>query len=132
MTRKICGSCACGKISYVARSEVRFSLICHCRQCQRITGTGHAAQFAVSASDTDLEGHLQFYELTADSGGTVTSGFCAECGSPVLKKTTSMPDVFFIHAATLDDPSQFKPDMVVFKQAAPPWDHVDPAIPAKA
>lgn len=131
MVKVLTGQCACGRIGYKVSAETKFSLICHCRQCQRITGTGHAAQFAVPEDKTEVSGSLTFYDQTADSGNTVSSGFCAECGSPVLKKTTAMPDTLFFHAATLDEPSLFSPDMVVFDHAAPPWDHVDPEVPRK-
>ena len=131
MENRLSGQCACGRIGYKVIAEPKFTLICHCRQCQRITGTGHAAQFAVPEDKTELSGELSFYDQMADSGNTVSSGFCSDCGNPVLKKTTSMPNTLFFHAATLDDPSVFKPDMVVFEQAAPAWDHVDPELPRK-
>lgn len=129
MSKRLSGQCACGQIRYSVASAPKFSLVCHCRQCQRITGTGHAAQFAVPEDETQLSGELSFYNLTADSGSTVSSGFCINCGNPVLKRTSSMPDMLLFHAATLDDPSVFKPDMVVFEDTAQPWDHVDPNIP---
>jgi len=122
------GQCACGAIKYACEGAPNFSLICQCRQCQRITGSGHAAQFAIEASKTTIEGTVSTYELSSDSGNTVKSAFCGNCGSPMYKTTSGMPDSLVFHAATLDDPSIFSPQMAVFASAAQPWDHIDPAI----
>ncbi|CAD6875656.1 GFA family protein [Methylomonas fluvii] len=80
---KFKGGCMCGAVQYAVKSEPRLSFLCQCRQCQRITGTGHSAEFVGSAKDTMISGALKFYELTADSGNTVTSGFCPTCGDTV-------------------------------------------------
>lgn len=125
------GGCACSTIRYEIHGEPEFSIICQCRQCQRISGSGHAAQFAVTVRDTRITGELSFYEFTADSGHTVNSGFCPTCGSPVLKKTTKVPELLFFHAATLDDPKIFKPEMVVYQSSGQPWDRIDPDLPRR-
>ncbi|QPK64459.1 GFA family protein [Methylomonas sp. LL1] len=70
------GGCMCGAIRYKLQTEPRLAFLCQCRQCQRITGTGHSAEVVASEKDTAISGELKFYELTADSGNTVTSGFC--------------------------------------------------------
>lgn len=75
MSEKISGRCACGAIKYTTTSKPEFTLICQCRQCQRISGSGHTAQFAVPIKETALEGEVCFYEQIADSGDTVSSGF---------------------------------------------------------
>ena len=105
-----------------------FSLICQCRQCQRITGTGHAAQFGYEAEKTTIIGNVKSYSLTADSGHEVVSAFCGNCGNPVYKTTTRMPNVYVFHAGTLDSPELFNPKKVVFSSSAQPWDFVNPAI----
>lgn len=122
------GGCACGAIRYEVRAEPRFSFHCHCRQCQRITGAGHASQFMVPEEKVTIRGRLTFYELRADSGNTVSSGFCATCGNPILKKSAGYPEVLFFHAASLDDPGLFKPQKIVRSSSKQPWDFVDPGL----
>lgn len=116
------GGCACGAIRYTATDKADYQLICHCRQCQQISGTGHGAQFSAAADSTLIEGDITFYDMEADSSGTVSSGFCGQCGSPILKKTTSYPGVYFIHAGSMDDPAEFEPQFVVFDQGKLAWD----------
>jgi len=128
MTLKVSGGCMCGAIKYQCASEVKFSLICQCRQCQQITGTGHAAQFACEADSTSITGTVSTYALTSDAGNTVTSAFCGTCGNPMYKTTSMNPGLIVFHAATLDDPSQFKPQMVVYTSSAQPWDFINPSI----
>lgn len=125
------GGCMCGAVQYVVKSEPRLSFLCQCRQCQRITGTGHSAEFVVLDKDTIISGELKFYELTADSGNTVTSGFCPTCGNPVLKKSSGYPGMLFFHAATLENPTVFKPQTVFWGDSHQPWDYVNPDLDLK-
>ena len=122
------GGCACGAIRYEVRAEPKLSFHCHCRQCQRITGTGHASQFMVPKEAVTIHGKLTFYGLNADSGNTVSSGFCPTCGSPILKKSTGYPEVLFVHAGSLHDPALFKPQKIVWGASKQPWDYLDPTL----
>jgi len=131
MTTMTTGGCVCGAIRYATQTEPEFSLICQCRDCQRISGGGHAASFAVLTDATTVSGALVYYETVADNGNTVSSGFCGNCGNPVLKKPAGYPQYLFIHAATLDVPDSFIPQMVVYSKSGQPWDHVDPSLPRR-
>lgn len=117
MSETMSGRCACRGICYTTTATPKFTLICQCRQCQRISGSGHSAQFAVPVAETTIAGELRFYDQVADSGNTVSSGFCGSCGNPVLKTTTKLPDLYFFHASTLDDPARFVPQRVVHHQS---------------
>ena len=128
MDEKISGRCLCGEISYRCTANPEFSLFCQCRQCQRITGTGHSAQFAVEAKKTIIDGNVQSFKLKADSGNDVISTFCRTCGNPIYKTTSGMPDLLVFHAATLDNPSCLEPQMLVNSSSAQPWDYINPAI----
>jgi len=83
MTSQYKGQCACGSITYTCDAEPIFTLICQCRQCQRITGSGHAVQFAVDAEKTKLKGKVSKHELKSDAGNDVVSAFCGQCGNPI-------------------------------------------------
>jgi len=83
---------------------------------------------ALPAKAVAIIGALMFYQVTADSGNTVSSGFCRVCGSPILKKSSGYPEMVFIHAATLDDPSRFSPHTAAWGASRQPWDYLDPAL----
>ena len=124
----ITGGCACGAIRYASTAEPSFSLICQCRQCQRATGGGHATAFVLPTDAVTVTGEVRFFDQQADSGNTVARGFCPTCGSPMMNRNSGYPRSLYVHAATLDDPSIFRPETVVFRAAAQPWDHVDPDL----
>ena len=131
MDNPITGQCMCGSIKYTSEAEPLFSLLCQCTQCQKITGSGHSAQFAIDANKTKITGDVNKYKLTSDSGNAVESAFCPNCGNPIYKTTSMMTDTFVFHASTLDDPSEFKPGMVVFSSSGQPWDHIDRTLERK-
>ena len=128
MSQQIAGGCACGEVRYSSSGDIEFSFQCHCRRCQRMTGAGHSSAFALALDAVALTGAVRYFAQTADSGHVTYSGFCPRCGSPVLSKTDRFPDRLYFHAATLDDPSTFAPTFAVFKDAAQPWDPVDPKL----
>jgi len=113
------------------KSAPRFAFLCQCRQCQRITGTGHSTEFVVAEKDSVISRELKLYDLTADSGNNVSSGFCPSCGNPVLKKSAGFPKMLFFHAATLDNPTVFKPQTVFWAASHQPWDYVNPDLELK-
>ena len=130
-TTRTSGGCQCGAVRYASSTSASFSIICCCTQCQKITGTGHAAQFAIPKAAVEVRGDLAFFQLEADSGNTVQSAFCPSCGSPVYKTSSGLADFLLFHAATLDDPSQYRPQSVVWARSRRPWDHLDPALPVR-
>ena len=95
------GSCLCGSIKYKVTSKPKMSFLCQCRQCQKITGTGHSAEFAVTEQDLSISGELKSFEMQSDSGNTISSVFCPTCGNPIFKKSAGYADLLFIHAATI-------------------------------
>src|SRR5437899_1022021 len=66
--------------------------------------------------------------IVADSGTVKTCGFCPTCGSPVTQTYAARPELFTVHAASLDDPCRFKPQMVTYAVRGHSWDHLDPGL----
>ena len=122
------GGCACGRIRYEYTGEPQFSFHCCCRQCQRVSGGGHTSLFIAVAEQLTTKGELKFFDRTSESGNTVSGGFCPTCGSPVMSVNSGYPDKRYIHAATLDDPSVFVPEKVVWESERQTWDHLDPKL----
>ena len=77
-----------------------------------------------------LSGEAKQWEMHGDSGTVKTHGFCPTCGSPVYLTFAAMPEVFTVHAASLDDPGRFKPQVVTYGAAGYGWDRLDPALTA--
>ena len=74
-------------------------------------------------------GEPAYYTSKADSGGEISRGFCASCGSPIVTRFSRMPNIVGIPAASLDDPSWHKPAMDIHIASAQPWDYMNPELP---
>jgi hypothetical protein len=122
MGTKLTGGCICGAIRYECDADPVAMLNCHCRDCQRVSGSGYAAILAVPKTAVRVQGEPRFYKTIGESGRAVERGFCAICGSPVLGYLERLPDVMVLRAPSLDDPARFKPTMDIFTESAWPWD----------
>jgi hypothetical protein len=101
---------------------------CHCRDCQRASGSAYAAIIAVPKAAVQLRGAMRYHKFVAESGKAIERGFCPNCGSQVTINLERLSNIMVLHAGSLDDPSVFRPTMDVFTSSAQPWDHMNPAI----
>jgi hypothetical protein len=118
----ICGGCLCGAIRYEISRVPAATAVCHCRDCQRTTGSAFAPVFSVGERSFRLvSGEPRIYELAADSGRRVRRFFCGDCGSPLFGRPDAMPRAVNVLAGTLDEPDWFRPQMALFCGSAWPW-----------
>jgi hypothetical protein len=123
------GRCLCGAVSYrIASAPVRMAQ-CHCRDCQRASGTGHTSQAFFRAGDVSIEGRTASFAVTAESGNTVTRYFCPTCGSRIFNENTGRPGIFAVTVGCLDDSRWFAPEAVIFTRDRPEWDVTSVEIP---
>jgi hypothetical protein len=130
MTTTFKGGCLCGKLRYEATAEPIMAGHCHCADCQKNSGSGHADHIMFPRAAVKIAGKAAEYKSKADSGNTVTRSFCPNCGSPVFGTSSGMPDMMTVRAGSLDDPELFKPQLAVYAVRRRKWDHMDPALPA--
>jgi hypothetical protein len=124
------GGCACGAIRYNCDGDPLFSMNCHCRDCQRETGSAYAPVIGVSkASFKIIRGTPRSFEVIADSGFPTKRLFCGDCGSPLWGEPGVSPDIVTIRASSLDDPGAYQPTGDIYTSSAQPWDHMNPALP---
>jgi len=126
------GRCACGDVSYSVSEQPRFSYLCQCRHCQRATGTGHAALMMVRADSLDVSGPLKFSDQLADSGNTMSRGFCANCGTPIVLRSSGYPEMRFLTAGSLDDADTFQPNQLLWHSQGRAWDTINPDLKINA
>jgi hypothetical protein len=129
MTTKFAGACLCGAVRYECSAEPVFAGHCHCRDCQKASGSPFTAVMAVLAAAVKITGNVKYYDSKAESGRTFSRGFCPECGARLFGKSSGLPDLMMISAGSLDDPSWFRPSMDFYVSSAQPWDHMNPALP---
>lgn len=118
------GSCACGQVTFRAKGGVKFAFVCHCRACQRLTGTGHATAVASDQDQFTVQVDPSMFTRASDSGYEVTQHFCPTCGSPLYNTMTRGPGIVMINWGAFDDPSAITPDRVFEEHNAAEWDRV--------
>jgi hypothetical protein len=131
MSKPFTGGCACSAVRYEIAGDPVFMSDCQCRDCQRVSGTGHGSYLTFAGRGAvTLTGKATESDVTADSGNVKTRGFCPACGSPVYLTFAAMPDLFTVHAASLDEPDRYKPQAVTYRARGAAWDLIDPGLPA--
>ncbi len=124
------GGCLCGTVRYSADVAPVMTAVCHCAHCQKQSGTAFSIMVAVPRASLKVEGDsLAVYEDTGASGLPVHRRFCGACGSPILTDAEALPDLLFIKAGTLDDPSSLKPEAHIWCDHAQHWVPRDDKLP---
>ena len=74
----------------------------------------------------NAEGDENLWDVDSDGVTVKSRAFWPTCGSPVYVTFPGIPEIFIIHAGSLDDPSRYKPQKVLWTAAGHAWDHLDP------
>lgn len=115
------GGCLCGEITYTLGSDPKLCVACHCKNCQRQSGSVLSIIIGVSEADLDIKGQVKTYDDTGDSGKRVMRQFCGNCGSPVFTRLEGSDGMMFIKAGTLDDTSSLKPAIHCYTKSKQQW-----------
>jgi hypothetical protein len=107
-----------------------FTAHCCCRDCQRVTGSGHSTLVVFPDEAVVIAGETAKYESASDSGNLVTRYFCATCGSRIGSRNTGFPGRIGLHAGLFDEPSLFDPKLVCYASRRVAWDLFDDELPA--
>jgi len=128
MPQKLSGGCACGAIRYECDADPVIMMNCHCRDCQKASGSAYAAIVVVPKGAVKIRGEPRYHKVVAQSGKVTQRGFCPNCGSQIILMSERRPDALGLQAGSLDDPSTYQPIMDVFTSSSQPWDHMDPKV----
>ena|SRR5690348_14822844 len=118
---QITGGCLCGKVRYSGNAEPVFVGVCHCRDCQKFTGSAFAVVIGVPEAAISVQGRVATYRKPGDSGKPIERRFCPECGASIADAAEALPGVMMLGAGTLDDASWVKPGAQIYCDSAQPW-----------
>jgi hypothetical protein len=131
MGNTVNGGCLCGNFKYqFDRDQVISGHHCHCKDCQKMTGSGKATIVMLPTAALSTDGELKTYTVTGTDGSHVTRGFCPTCGSQLISYLEEMPAMRFVKAGTLDDSSWVTINSSFWSCSAQPWSPVDTECPA--
>jgi hypothetical protein len=122
------GGCLCGAVRYESSAESMGGGHCYCLDCRRSSGSDHCTHLVVPKAAVTLTGEVTTYERPADSGNLVSRAFCPRCGAPVYSTNSGATDFIFLRVSSLDDPDQFRPQMIVYASRAPSWARMDDTL----
>ncbi|MEO1640758.1 MAG: GFA family protein [Pseudomonadota bacterium] len=123
MSGEITGGCKCGRVRYSGVPAQTEMFRCHCRDCQQLTGTGHADMVPLDAATFVIDDGCKVFAMQGGSGRLTFSGFCPHCGSQLTRRSERVAGNVYVHAGSLDDPSSYLPKKSIYIESAQPWDH---------
>lgn len=127
------GGCLCGAVRYEIHGGPMIVHACHCKMCQRRTGSAFAVNLWIEADRVKLlQGELvsRFAPGIAPDSRTETWS-CAACGTSLWTLFPSSPtNSRFVRAGTLDEPQHFTPDVHIFIASKQPWVLIPEGVPA--
>lgn len=120
---KVHGGCHCGAIRFEAEIDPEKVRICHCTDCQHLSGTAFRVAVRVPEGQfTLLEGSPKHYVKTAESGAPRAQAFCADCGTPLFAASTSEgPKSFGLRVGALDQRAQLIPKREIWCRSRLAW-----------
>jgi hypothetical protein len=118
---KIDGGCHCGNITYTAEVDPDRVGICHCTDCQTLTGTAFRVSVAATKEAFRMTGQAKIYVKTAESGAKRAQAFCPECGTPIYSTAVDEPQVFNIRVGTVRQRGELRPKTQGWCRSALDW-----------
>jgi len=121
MSKTITGACLCGRVRYQVSGPFDAFYLCHCSQCRRSTGSGHAANIFTSPQRLQwLAGEDLVKRYIPDEPGVISKAFCSHCGS-LVPYTSIKSGRLIIPAGSLDEPPGIDPQHNIFWRDRADW-----------
>ena len=126
------GGCTCRQVRYRLTSKPMFVHCCHCRWCQRETGTAFALNAMIEADRVEtLAGDVEVVNTPSNSGKGQKITRCPSCRIAVWSNYSGAGDtVRFVRVGTLDEPDRLSPDVHIFTMSKQPWVALPAGTPA--
>lgn len=128
-TTRMTGRCLCGAVAFEYDGPIGPANYCHCADCRRCTGSAFNVGVQVERARLRfVAGSPRAFTKRGDSGDELTRHFCGDCGSPVFTSAPRHPELVYVKAGLLDDPSLVVPNRQIWTDSAVPWRHIDPGV----
>lgn len=122
MSDEIDGGCACGEVRYRLKKAPMFVHCCHCRECQRHSGSAFVLNAILEEEFLEaLSGEAAPFNVPTNSGGPHAIYHCPACQTALWSDYGHRNVLRFVRVGTLDDPSRLPPDVHIFTRSKLPW-----------
>ena len=124
------GGCACGAVRYELTATPLIVHACHCRNCQRLTGSAFVINLWIEQQFVEASSAPKSFRLAGGSGKPHEVFFCDACGTYLWSRYRAAGDALFVRAGTLDRPHAVRPDVHIFTRSKLPWIELPKGVPA--
>lgn len=120
---KINGGCHCGAISYEAEIDPEKIMVCHCTDCQTLSGSPFRfIALTREGSFKLLSGEVKIYLKTGESGGVRQQSFCPDCGTPIFSSTVGPePKIHNLRLGSIRQRERLVPNMQIWLRSKQHW-----------
>lgn len=115
------GACHCGAISFTAEIDPSRVMVCHCSDCQVLSGAPLRAVVAAPIGSFVLRGEPKRYIKVAQSGNRRAQVFCPECGTPLFATAPENATSVIIRLGCVTQRAELKPAVQIWQHSAQPW-----------
>ena len=115
------GSCQCGKVTYELLAAPITVVICHCRECQKLSTSAFSITAMVNRDDLRINGEMQAWERLAENGNRNCATFCPNCGNRIYHFNPAQPEIIKLKPGTLSDTRMIQPVMHVWTSEKQDW-----------
>lgn len=116
------GGCTCRSVRYRLTAESMITHCCHCRWCQRETGSAFVINAVVETSALEITGDTQIVDTPSQSGKGQKIVRCPKCHVALWNDYSQAgPAIAFLRVGTLDDPAAVPPDVHIYVSSKQPW-----------
>ena len=123
------GSCQCGQVRYETTEPALVSLVCHCKDCQKLSASAYSTTLTYRAEALIVTGELKRWVRIAESGTPNAAYFCPECGNRIFHENPDDPALRRLKPGTLDSDSIPAPEIHVWVSRKQPWVEIPPGMP---
>ena len=127
----VSAACACGDVRVTLSGRILSMFLCSCEDCQRASGTGHAAIMLARPSDVTIAGETRSFARPANSGAIMTRSFCPRCGTPIVGHSSRAPGVLMLPVGLFGGAAAawYRPNQLIFARSHRDWDEIAADLP---
>ena len=129
----ITGACHCGEIRYEAEVDPGHTSICHCTDCQVLTGTVFRVSVRAELGTFRITSGVPrvYTKTTAESGALREQAFCEHCGTPIYATSPGPePRVYNLRTGAIEQREQLRPSAQIWSRSRVAWLPDVPGLPS--
>lgn len=115
------GSCQCGQIQYTVEGESLMTYACHCKDCQKRTGSAFSMGAVYPLTALSVTGELTAWKRVSDDGHSNTRFSCSGCGNIIYGVGSATASIIKLQPGTLDASENVTIDAHIWTRSAQAW-----------